>query len=70
MDDQYRDGDTYRLQNVPSLGAPAMISATSACVGFCPNARSKSPNTSLGTAPVPFLSNSANASLYSAARGR
>lgn len=49
----------------PSLGALAIVSATSACVGFCPRARSKSPNVSRGTVPVPFLSNSANASLYS-----
>ena len=41
------------------------MSATSACVGFCPSARSRSPRTSRGTAPVPFLSNNAIASLYS-----
>lgn len=41
------------------------MSDTSACVGFCPRARSRSPIVSLGTAPVPFLSKSANASLYS-----
>lgn len=55
-------------RHAPSLGALAIISATSACVGFCPSARSRSPRTSRGTAPVPFLSNSANASLYSATR--
>ena len=51
--------------HTPSRGAPDTISATSAWVGFCPNARRRSPRTSRGTAPVPFLSNRANASLYS-----
>lgn len=49
----------------PSLGADAIISATSACVGFCPRARRRSPSVSRGTAPVPLLSKRANASLYS-----
>ena len=53
------------ISYAPSRGAAATMSATSACVGFCPSARSRSPSTSRGTAPVPFLSNSANASLYS-----
>lgn len=44
------------------------MSATSACVGFWPSARRISPRVSLGTAPVPFLSKSAKASLYSAPR--
>ncbi len=60
------DGSKQNTAHTPSRGAPATISATSACVGFCPNARRRSPSTSRGTAPVPFLSNSANASLYSA----
>ncbi len=51
---------------IPSRGAAATSSATSACVGFCPRARNKSPSISRGTAPVPFLSKRANASLYSA----
>ena len=55
-------------EHAPSRGAPATMSATSACVGFWPSARRRSPSTSRGTAPVPFLSNSANASLYSAVR--
>jgi len=42
------------------------ISATSAWVGFWPRARSRSPRTSRGTEPVPRLSKSAKASLYSA----
>jgi hypothetical protein len=40
-------------------------SFTSACVGFWPNDLSSSPRDSLGTWPVPLLSNRANASLYS-----
>lgn len=43
-----------------------MMSATSACVGFWPSALSRSPRTSRCTLPVPFLSKSAKASLYSA----
>jgi hypothetical protein len=42
-----------------------MISATSDCVGFWPRARNRSPSVSRGTLPAPFLSNRANASLYS-----
>lgn len=64
-----RVGNEYGGRS-PSLGADATISATSACVGFCPSARSRSPSTSLGTAPVPRLSNKANASLYSVPRTR
>lgn len=35
-------------------------------MGFCPKALKRSPRTSRGIAPVPFLSNKAKASLYSA----
>jgi hypothetical protein len=60
-----QDGVSESQQRVPSRGAELTISATSACVGFCPNARRRSPNNSLGTDPVPRLSKSAKASLYS-----
>lgn len=38
-------------------------SSTSAFVGFCPQARSRSPRDDVVTLPVPLLSNRANASL-------
>ena len=55
-----------RSKHALSFGVCAAKSATSACVGFCPSARRRSPSESRATVPVPFLSKSAKASLYSA----
>lgn len=60
------DGQSGWERSAPSRGAEFTRSLTSAWVGFWPTARRRSPRVSRGTAPVPRLSKSANASLYSA----
>ena len=56
-----RGSGIWNLQSVP---IDSSSSATSARVGFCPQALKRSPRLVLGTRPFPLLSNKAKASRY------